>query len=75
MRLDRSCPFCGEGKQVATSSVLSVKTGKTQFVVVCNRCGAHGPVQDSLNEAIDAWTVRTPKAIWERLGEEGEVTP
>ena len=72
MRLDNSCPFCGEDKQVATSSVLSVKTGKEQFVVVCKNCTARGPMQDSLHDAIEAWQVRHPKPIWKRGEVSGE---
>lgn len=75
MRLDNSCPFCGEHKHVASAHISSL-VGKTeQFVVVCHNCGARGPVADALNDAIDAWLVRTPKPIWKRLEEECKVTP
>lgn len=69
MRLDNSCPFCGEDKQVASARINSLVGNTEQFVVVCHNCGARGPVANDLNAAIEAWQVRTPKPIWKRLEE------
>ena len=72
MRLDNSCPFCGDDAQVATISLLSARTGTQQFAVVCHNCTARGPARDSLHDAIDAWSMRTPKPIWKRLEDESK---
>jgi Lar family restriction alleviation protein len=56
MRLDKSCPFCGSTKDPA-SRAMHTNRGM-RYVVVCHNCGARGPGHETLQGAIDAWTVR-----------------
>jgi Lar family restriction alleviation protein len=65
MRLEKSCPFCGSDDAYVQ---FWRNDNNMKYVVVCQRCGARGPSCKSRHDAEDAWQVRTPKQIWQKLG-------
>lgn len=47
----KPCPFCGREKLIRV-------TVKTCFIV-CEGCETQGPVENTLDDAIEAWNTRT----------------
>lgn len=55
-----SCPFCG----CDNAEILEYQRGKL-FTIMCNTCGAKGPVSDSLCYCIEKWNRRGSSGFWE----------
>lgn len=51
----KTCPFCGDKRQSLYETV-----GYTQ--IVCDRCGAEGPAEETVAKALTAWNRRREAA-------------
>jgi hypothetical protein len=55
----QACPFCKHvQQQSATNPDAFAKNGKGKFCVVCDECGAMGPMVTGMVQCIDAWNKR-----------------
>ena len=55
------CPFCGGPGNVIdvpAPQLPGVKGGGTMSLVLCQRCGGHGPVRQTREEAVKGWNTR-----------------
>ena len=53
----KPCPFCSHQKTYIYHDIDS-ELG-TAFAIVCDKCGATGPFEDTKQQAIDAWNKRS----------------
>ena len=59
------CPFCG-------SATISIQRHPDLCFLLCEDCGAGGPVEDTQEEAFESWNERYNKVGWvekEMLGD------
>ena len=58
------CPFCGESSDLTAAALLLSEDGDQVFQMMCNSCGAYGPVdlhieeEGSAQAAISSWNTR-----------------
>ncbi len=55
-KIDAPCPFCGEKIRMEIGELLI-----NCVVVICNECGANGPIRSTPSLAIRAWNRRAAK--------------
>ena len=53
------CPFCGTVPSRTGSGFGNLPDGRRGRYLVCVKCGAEGPLGDSVKGALDAWNTRS----------------